>query len=184
MCTVEPREPPWTGRRTLSGERLVLAGQRHSGGFTYIGMLIVVVILGVSLGAAGSLWSLSAQREKEVELLFIGHQFRNAIAAYYAAAGAGFRYPRELQNLVDDDRSPVPRHFLRQIYRDPITGKDDWNLIRTDDGEIIGVASSSIATPIKKANFEIEDAAFQDQECYCDWQFLYQPRRARVLRKP
>ena len=63
-------------------------------GFTYIGLLVAVAIIGIMLSAAGSLWSFTSKREKEAELLFIGHQFRDAIARYYAANGP--RYPREL----------------------------------------------------------------------------------------
>ena len=73
---------------------------------------------------------------------------------------------------------------MRKVYRDPITGKDDWTLIRTNDGGIIGVASSSIATPIKKRNFDIDDDLFEDKECYCDWQFVYLTRFNRWSHNP
>lgn len=151
--------------------------RRVNGGFTYLGVLIAVLLMAVAMSAASSLWSIAAQREKEVELVFVGHQFRTAIARYYAADSVGFQYPKELQDLVEDDRSVNPRHFLRKIFPDPITGKNDWEVIRTNDGGIIGVASSSKKKPLKRANFEPEDAAFEDMACYCDWQFLYQPRR-------
>jgi type II secretory pathway pseudopilin PulG len=161
------------------------AGRGHgAGGFTYIGLLIAVAILGLLLAGAGTLWSFTARREKEVELLFIGHQFRNAIARYYAAGGGGRRYPTELQDLIVDERSVVPRHFLRQIYRDPMTGLADWQVIRTNDGLILGVASNSRGKSIKRANFAIEDAAFESVECYCDWQFTYLVRGVNPLRHP
>jgi type II secretory pathway pseudopilin PulG len=150
--------------------------KRSSQGFTYIGILIAVAVIGIFLAAAGTLWSFSAQREKEAELLFVGHQYRNAIAHYRAAAGGGTQLPRELQDLLQDERSPVPRRFLRKLYPDPMTGKDDWTLIRTENGGIIGVASSSAASPIKKKNFDLADDSFEDKECYCDWQFVFSTR--------
>ena len=150
---------------------------RGSGGFTYIGLLIAVAIMGIMLSAAGTLWSITSKREKEVELIFIGHQVRGAISRYYMAGG--LRYPPELADLVSDERSAVPRHFLRQIYRDPMTGQADWQIIRAADGGVMGIASSSNAKTMKRANFEPLEAGFADMECYCDWQFLYQPRRAR-----
>jgi type II secretory pathway pseudopilin PulG len=153
-------------------------------GFGYLLLLFALAALGLLLAGTGQTWHTAAQREKEAELLFIGHQFRDAIAKYYAAGGAAFQYPRELRDLVDDDRSPVTRHFLRRIYLDPMSGKDDWQLIKTDDGLIIGVASSSVATPIKKANFNQDDAAFENKQCYCDWVFFYQPRRDGSVRQP
>jgi len=143
-------------------------------GFTYVGILIVVAILGLSLAAAGSVWSFAARRDKEAELIFVGDQFREAIGRYRASGGGGFQFPRELTDLLNDDRSPVPRHYIRKIYLDPMTGKDDWQLIRTNDGGIIGIASNSSAKPIKRAKFERQDAEFEDKDCYCDWQFVYQ----------
>jgi type II secretory pathway pseudopilin PulG len=134
--------------------------------------------MGIMLSAAGTLWSVTSKREKEIELIFIGHQVRGAISRYYAAAG--FRYPPELADLVSDERSAVPRHFLRQIYRDPMTGQADWQIIRAADGGVMGIASSSKAMPIKRANFELLEAGFEDMECYCDWEFVYEPRRGRV----
>ena len=155
---------------------------RGSGGFTYIGLLIAVAIMGIMLSAAGPLWSITSKREKEVELIFIGHQVRGAISRYYSAGG--FRYPPELADLVSDERSAVPRHFLRQIYRDPMTGQADWQIIRAADGGVMGIASSSKAKTMKRANFEPLEAGFADMECYCDWQFLYEPRRARGRGNP
>lgn len=165
----------------MRGERTGSSGRR-GGGFTYIGLLIGVVILGIFLSAAGTLWSVASRRDKEIELLFVGHQFRSAIGRYYAAGG--FHFPRELQDLVNDDRSAVPRHFLRQIYRDPMTGEADWDIIRAPDGGVMGVASTSKATTIKRANFDLVDFGFNDKECYCDWQFIYEPRRVRTRAFP
>ena len=47
----------------------------RQGGFTYVGLLIAVALMGVGLAAYGELYSHAAQREKEAELLFIGGQF-------------------------------------------------------------------------------------------------------------
>jgi type II secretory pathway pseudopilin PulG len=157
---------------------------RGSRGFTYLALLIGVALMGIMLAGAATLWSLSAQRDKEAELLFIGHQFRHAIARYYAAGGAGFQYPRDLQDLVEDPRSAVPRRFLRRVYLDPMTGANDWTLLLTNDGGIIGVASSSTAKTIKRANFRGEDSVFEGSESYRDWQFIYHPGRGKPVRRP
>jgi hypothetical protein len=36
-----------------------------------------------------------------------------------------------------------------------------------------------MAKPIKAANFEVEDQAFKDANCYCDWEFVYAPPAQR-----
>jgi type II secretory pathway pseudopilin PulG len=159
-------------------------GPAATEGFTYIGLLIAVVILGIALSAVGTLWRTQAQREREQELLSIGHEFRAAIASYYRAGAGGNRYPQEISDLLEDKRWTEPRHHLRRLYADPMTGTQDWTLIRIDAVGITGIASSSEAEPIKKAGFTNEDALFVDAKCYCDWQFIYMPRNGRRQASP
>jgi len=152
----------------------LLRERRRAGGFTYIGLLIAVAILGLSLSEVGVLWRTQAQREREQELLFIGHEFKNAIASYYAAGA--HQYPAELADLLDDKRFPEPKHHLRKLYTDPMTGAPDWTLISAPMQGISGIASSSKAEPIKKAGFGEDEDTFKDAAGYCDWQFIYVAR--------
>ena len=142
-------------------------------GFTYIGLLIAVAILGVGLAAVGMVWRTQAQRERELELLFIGREFRSAIASYLKNGG---QYPKDIADLLEDKRFPVPKHHLRRLYADPMTGAADWTIIQTNFEGITGIASSSTAEPIKKSGFTGIEERFNDAKCYCDWQFIYQPR--------
>jgi type II secretory pathway pseudopilin PulG len=160
-------------RRPARGAR----GPAGAAGFTYIGLLIAVVILGISLSAVGTVWRTQAQREREQELLFIGREFRTAIAAYYRAGG--HQFPQDISDLLEDKRWPEPRHFLRRLYVDPMTGSQDWTVLRTDMLGITGIASSSSAEPLKKKGFPLDEAAFEDATCYCDWKFVYVPRNLR-----
>jgi len=151
----------------------------RAAGFTYIGLLIAVVVLGLALSAVGTVWRTQGQREREQELLFIGRDFRNAIASYYNAAAAGaHQYPQEIDDLLEDKRGPEPRHHLRRYYADPMTGAQDWTIVRVAALGITGIASSAKGEPIKKAGFESGETAFADATCYCDWQFLFLPRVA------
>jgi type II secretory pathway pseudopilin PulG len=149
----------------------------HAAGFTYLGLLIAVAVVGLMMSQAGILWRTQAQREREEELLFIGHEFKAAIASYYGSGG--HQYPQELADLLEDKRFSEPRHHLRRLYRDPMTGAADWTLVRTDLQGITGIASSSQAEPLKKAGFAEDEIKFADATCYCDWQFVYTPRFAR-----
>lgn len=148
---------------------------RHAG-FSYIGLLVAVAVLGVSLAAAGQVWSTASAREKERELLFVGEQFRNAIMRYHAATPAGqARYPRRFEDLIEDRRLPVARRHLRRLYPDPITGADQWGLVPAPDGGIAGVFSLSEKVPLKRTGFEGAEAAFEKAERYSDWKFVYVP---------
>jgi type II secretory pathway pseudopilin PulG len=139
-------------------------------GFTYLGILAAIVIIGMSLATVGVVWSMQARRDREAQLLFIGDQYRQAIGRYHSLGGV---YPRSLDELLTDTRVPVARRFLRRLYPDPITGAADWELIRAADGGIMGVASNSHQKPIKAANFPLIDKAFENTECYCGWKFVY-----------
>ena len=148
------------------------------GGFTYIGLLVTVVIIGIMLTMVSKVWSVAEQRERETQLLFAGDQIRAAIGSYFAS---GRQYPLSLEDLLDDKRSPIPRRHLRRLYFDPMTGAADWTLVPAPTGGIMGVASKSKLTPIKRTGFTTEDASFEANDCYCTWQFVYQPRYYRRL---
>lgn len=148
-------------------------------GFTYIGLLFAIAILGITLSTVGVVWSTQLRRDKEAELLFVGDEFRLAIGRYVRSGG---QYPLELTDLVEDKRTPVPRRFLRRIYPDPMTGSTDWQLILAPQGGIMGVASRSQGKPIKVAGFSGGNAGFDLAECYCEWKFIYSPRANRNRR--
>ena len=123
----------------------------RSRGFTYIGLLIAVVLLGIGLALVGEVWNTAVKRDRERELLFVGDQFRQAIGRYYESSPGVKQYPRKLEDLLEDKRFPVMKRYLRRIYLDPMTGKADWGLVMQGD-QILGVYSPSKDTPIKVAS--------------------------------
>ena len=144
-------------------------------GFTYLGVLVIVALMGFGLAAFGELYSHAAQREKERELLFVGDQFRNAIESYYNKSPGAKVYPKKLEDLLEDKRFPMPQHHLRRVYNDPMTGKADWALVDAPGGGFMGVHSVSEQTPIKSGDFSAKDAALEDAENYTKWMFTYSP---------
>ena len=143
-------------------------------GFTYIGLLIVIALIGVALAGTGIVFHAQSQREKEKELLFAGDQVRRAIGQYYERSpGADKRFPQSLEDLLLDKRYPATQRYLRRIYRDPMTGSPEWGLVRTPDQRIIGVYSRSEKSPMKTANFPARYAEFADKQNYSEWKFVY-----------
>ncbi|MGB0127209.1 MAG: hypothetical protein WBP72_06170 [Rhodocyclaceae bacterium] len=126
--------------------------------------------------AVAGVWELGYRREKEAELLFIGGQFRRALAGFYKdGTNEVDRYPRQLADLVKDPRILTTRRYLRKLYTDPITGTTEWGLLRNANGGIIGVHSASDKEPLKKINFRKADEGFTKKEKYAQWIFVYQP---------
>ncbi|MEO8306486.1 MAG: type II secretion system protein [Pseudomonadota bacterium] len=151
-------------------------------GFTYLGLLFAVAVIGITLATVGVVWSAQIRRDKETELLFSGDQIRAAIGRYYIDTPSGVHsYPPSLQDLLQDDRWPQVHRHLRRLYVDPMTASTDWQVIAAPEGGVMGVVSTSTGAPIKKANFIGADRAFENAECYCNWLFVYRPNmRARI----
>ena len=155
------------------GRALVYQRER---GFTYIGVMVLVVLMGVALAAAGQVWHTLQQREKEQELLFIGQQFRLALDRYSKhTPGQASRAPLTLEELLQDPRHPGVQRYLRKIYPDPMTGKAEWGLITGPGGQIYGVHSLSDDEPLKKSNFRLADKPFEGKMKYSDWVFMHGP---------
>ena len=142
-------------------------------GFTYLMALFIVALMGAGYASVGEMWHTAAVREREAELLYVGNQYRRAIERYYL--GGPRRYPRTLEELVKDPRSPTTRRSLRKLYPDPLTGSAEWGLVKAPDGGIMGVHSKSEEAPLRKAGFNLRDRGFEDAKTYADWKFLYMP---------
>lgn len=149
----------------------------RQGGFTYLGLLALIAAMGMVLATAGEVWHLAQQREKELELLFVGHQFRRAIAQYYEhAPDPNRRYPTSLDALLKDPRYPSTQRYLRRIYADPVGGGKEWGLVKGPAGEIYGVHSLSEEEPVKKSNFSVVDKNFEGKTKYSEWVFVHIPK--------
>jgi type II secretory pathway pseudopilin PulG len=156
-------------------------GKRAQQGFTYLGFLLFVAFAGAGLAAYSELASHTAQREKEAELLFRGEQYRDAIASYYKKEQ---RYPKALAELLEDKRYPMPVRHLRRLYREPITGQDEWGLVEAPGGGVMGVYSPSEDAPIKSGNFSVKNQEFADAAKYADWKFVHAPGQPGSVKPP
>lgn len=144
------------------------------------GYALLMAMLAVALVSLATLAPLThhqtaQQRERERQLLWVGEQYRQAIASYHAASPDRVRtYPPTLQDLLQDPRFAFPRRHLRRLYADPMTGSAVWTLIKAPGGNgIAGVASASAAMPIKRHGFSAAQAAFESAESYAEWRFVH-----------
>ncbi|MBP7148310.1 MAG: prepilin-type N-terminal cleavage/methylation domain-containing protein [Acidobacteria bacterium] len=112
-------------------------------GFTYIEMLVVVVLMGVMALAATPYVHHKYRRMQELELKRALKTMRAAIDRYHEYAVLGQieppdldwnMYPESLDELVEGvevqsapDKEPVVVQFLRSIPIDPITGEAEWS---------------------------------------------------------
>jgi len=136
---------------------------RHQTGFTYLMLMWWVAVSGVLVTALSQSWTIDARRERESDLSFKGEQIRLAIEAYakvQVSPGVS-TYPQHLEDLLEDRRQGETKHHLRRVWRDPITG-GQWGLIKSKDGGIQGVFSTSGKSPLHPP---------EGVNSYADWRF-------------
>lgn len=155
------------------------AGRRRNkqAGFTYIMVLAAVAVVGIIVEAASAMTAYAVRADRERELLFRGIAYRNAVKSYYEADPIRKTYPRDLKDLLRDPRFPNRRH-LRALYPDPMASgeKKEWRLVRSPDGGIAGVVSSSSEEPLKQANFAKDFEKFGGAKAYSEWIFEFVPK--------
>lgn len=88
-------------------------------GYVLIAVIFLAVILLISLAIAAPKIAMSIQRDKEVELVHRGQQYKRALQLYYRQFQT---YPTSIDQLVETNQV----RYLRKRYTDPLTGKDDW----------------------------------------------------------
>ncbi len=148
--------------------------RRRCAGFAFLGLLFLITVMGLLAGAAASTWTFMSQRDKELDLLFVGHQYRVAIARYAAAhARTPQPYPTELRQLLGGNDQLVPVRYLRRLYFDPVSGSAEWGLVRTPEGGITGVYSLSGHRPVRIVALPgpADGIDFAHAKTYRDWVF-------------
>ena len=163
-------------RSALEGSNQAFLGSRHSSrGFTYLALLAAIVIIGITLGAAGKSWRAMADREREEELLFRGDQYRRAIERYMTAVPGRVQYPETVDQLLKDNRTLEGKRYLRQRFKDPISGEDFVEVRDQLSRRILGFHSPSDKQPLKQGNFPDPYREFEGKQRYSEWVFLFRP---------
>ena len=150
-----------------------LHGRPGERGFTYLGLLFLVAVMGLLASVAASTWTFVSQRDKELDLLFVGRAYQAAIAHYAAAhARQPQPFPTDLAQLLGSTDSLVPVRYLRRLYFDPMTGGAQWGLVRNPQGGIVGVYSLSERVPVRKQPIAGDPGVdFARAKTYRDWVF-------------
>jgi general secretion pathway protein G len=94
--------------------------RRTQQGFTLIELIVVVTIIGILAGVAISNVKWAQQRARESALRHDLFEMRKAIDDYYADKQ---KYPDSLETLKSE-------RYLRNIPKDPITQKQEWDEVQ------------------------------------------------------
>jgi type II secretory pathway pseudopilin PulG len=147
---------------------------RRQHGFTYLGLVVLVTVIGLVGAATLKIDSLLHRAAAEEELLAVGAAFSAALESYAAATPPGQPpQPPSLQELLKDPRTPGLRRHLRKLFVDPMTGGTEWGIVWLGDhARVVGVYSLSQARPLKVGNFDARFAGFENKQHFSDWKFM------------
>lgn len=98
-------------------------GRNAESGYALITILFLLGVVAVMLARSLPRDAMAAARTREETLIYRGEQYARAVKLYFREHQ---RYPETLDDLEETDGV----RFLRRRYRDPMTGNDEWRLIK------------------------------------------------------
>jgi type II secretory pathway pseudopilin PulG len=102
--------------------RIDRPAESSEAGYMLLAVIFMVALVLLSLAIAAPKVAAAIQRDRELELVHRGEQYKRAIRLYYKKFGS---YPSSIDQLEKTNNI----RFLRKRYLDPLTGKDDWKPI-------------------------------------------------------
>lgn len=124
-------------------------------GYMLLSVMLLVTLMLIGLSIELPRIGQQIKREKEDELIHRGQEYQRAIRKYFRKYG---QYPVSLDQLEKANNM----RFLRKRYKDPFTGKDDWQLLHQQDIKLIptaGTASGAVSGGTGQITSSIGQAA-------------------------
>ena len=117
-------------RRSCIPQKVSSARGRNTGdgGYILLALLLVVTVLAIAALAIYPDTVRQVKRDREEELIHRGVQYARAVRKYYKKFN---RYPNTVEELMNTNNI----RFLRQKYKDPITGKE-FKLLHQQDVQL------------------------------------------------
>lgn len=103
---------------------------RERGGYALLFIFVMAAIVAITLYKQVPSVAFEAQRDKEQLLIDRGEEYERAVTLYVRKFN---RFPSAISDLENTNN----QRFLRDKYKDPMTGKDDWRLIHAAAGGLL-----------------------------------------------
>jgi type II secretory pathway pseudopilin PulG len=104
--------------------------RKNESGFILLVVLLMAAIIAISLYKEIPRVAFESQRQKELLLIERGEQYKRAIQLFYRDQK---RLPAKLEDLENTNN----KRYLRKRYTDPMTGKDEWRVIKSVNGVLV-----------------------------------------------
>jgi type II secretory pathway pseudopilin PulG len=99
-------------------------------GYVLLALMLAVTLILIALSVEAPRIAQQIKREREEELVHRGKDYATAVKRFVHKNGG--RYPASIEQLEDTNHV----RFLRKRYKDPITGEDNWRLVRQGEAQI------------------------------------------------
>ena len=90
-------------------------------------LLITVMIIAMSMQITSIVQQI--KRDREEELVYRGKDYARAIKRFFHKQGV---YPSSVDQLLKTNNL----RFLRKKYKDPITGEEEWHMVRLGEAQV------------------------------------------------
>lgn len=128
-------KPAAIGRRTLIRRRTLK--RRDQRGFALLMIFLMASAVALMLYMQVPRQAFESERVEEQMLIDRGEQYKRAVYLYYVSNNR--QWPTRIEDLENTNN----HRYLRQRYKDPYTGKDEWRLIHTNGAFL----TDSLVTP-------------------------------------
>lgn len=105
------------------------ASQAGEKGYVLISVMLLVTLMIIAMSIEIPRIAQQVKRAREEELVNRGKAYATAIKRFYHKNGV---LPNSIQQLENTNRL----RFLRKKYKDPITGEEEWHLVRPGEAQI------------------------------------------------
>ena len=114
--------------------------RNRESGYILLTLMLFVTILAITAAVVVPEVTFQVKRDREEEMIHRGVQYSRAIRRYVKKFG---RYPTRIEELENTNNI----RFLRQRYKDPITGKD-FRILRQGDVQLMPGSGLAGASPV------------------------------------
>lgn len=144
-------------------------------GMAYLAVLILIFVAALSLTLTSVKEETRQRRQKELDWWFIGKQYQRAITSYYQLSPQGLQaFPKDISDLLKDQRAPAMQRHLRKAFLDPMT-EAPWALVTNADGAIVGVRSRSTQAIFRSQVLAELGLDASQAQVYADVVFEFKP---------
>ena len=99
-------------------------------GYVLLVVMLAMTFILIAMSIAAPRIAQQIKRQKEEELVFRGKEYAMAVKRF--AHKSGGQYPATIEQLENTNHI----RFLRQRYKDPMTGDSDWRLVHYGEAQV------------------------------------------------